>query len=312
VNLTDLLTPWCVHTVATLRIVEHVERTGEVGELAAAAGCDREALHDVLSHLAGKGVFEEPSPGRFVANDAARELFAGSAFLALDGIGGRFAHAWATLPALVKTGRPGYAERFGLPFWEDLAANPELAAQFDDLIGPGGHGTPDARFELAGGWDGVRTVADVGGGTGAMLRELLRIRPGLRATLVDLPGTVARAEGGFERAAQSFFDPLPHADLLIVRHVINDWPVEDQARILRRCAEAAGRAVAIIGGVRPDDAPRRLAIETVLLGGRALALSRFRALARACGLEVVAAGEQPAGYVVECRVENGAAAPTSG
>jgi hypothetical protein len=310
VDPTDLLTPWCVHTVATLGIAERVEETPEIGELAAAAGCDREALHDTLSHLVSKGFFEEPSPGRFALNDAARELFAASAFLSLDGIGGRMAYAWSTLPTLVKTGRPGYAERFGLPFWEDLAAHPELAAEFDDLIGPGGHGTPDARFELAAGWDGVRTVVDVGGGTGAMLRELLRIRPRLTGLLVDLPGTVARAEG-VDTAGQSFFDPLPKADLLIVRHVINDWPVDDQARILRRCAEAGPR-VAIVGGVRPDDAPRRLEIETVLLGGRALSLADFRELARGAGLEVVAAGEHPAGYVVECRVENAAAAPTSG
>jgi 2,7-dihydroxy-5-methyl-1-naphthoate 7-O-methyltransferase len=307
VDLTDLLTPWCVHTAATLRIAERIDGETDVGDLAAAAGCDREALHDVLSHLVSKGVFEEPSPGRFALNDAARELFAASGFLSLDGIGGRMAYAWSTLPAYVKTGRPGYADVFGLPFWEDLAAHPDVAASFDDLIGPGGHGTPDARFDLAGGWEGIRTVVDVGGGTGAMLRELLRIRPELKGVLVDLPGTVARAEGDFERSGQSFFDPLPAADLYVVRHVINDWPLEDQVRILRNCRPH----VVVIGGVRPDDAPRRLAIETVLLGGRTSGLAQFRELAREAGLEVVAAGEQPAGYVVEC-VENAGAAPTSG
>lgn len=297
-DLTDLLTPWCVHTAATLRIAERIDGEADVGELAAAAECDREALHDVLSHLVSKGVFEEPSPGRFALNDAARELFAASSFLSLDGIGGRMAYAWSTLPKYVKTGRPGYADVFGLPFWEDLAAHPDVAASFDDLIGPGGHGTPDARFELGDGWDGIRTVADVGGGTGAMLRELLRIRPQLQGVLVDLPGTVARAEG-VDSVGQSFFDPLPAADLYMIRHVLNDWPLEDQVRILRNCRPHA----VVVGGVRPDDAPRRLTIETVLLGGRTTGLTQFRELAREAGLEVVAAGEQPAGYVVEC-VEN--------
>jgi hypothetical protein len=299
VDLTDLLTPWCVHTAATLKIAERIDGIADVGELAAAAECDREALHDVLSHLVSKGVFEEPSPGRFALNDAARELFAASGFLSLDGIGGRMAYAWSTLPTYVKTGRPGYADVFGLPFWEDLAAHPDVAASFDDLIGPGGHGTPDARFELRAGWEDVGTVVDVGGGTGAFLRELLRIRPQLRGVLVDLPGTVARAEGDLERAGQSFFDPLPAGDLYVIRHVLNDWPLEDQVRILRNC----GPRVAVIGGVRPDDAPRRLVIETVLLGGRTSTLEEFRALAGEAGYEVIAAGEQPAGYVVEC-VEN--------
>src|SRR5262249_31151118 len=161
------------------------------------------------------------------------------------------------------------------------------------------HDAPDARFELVDGWEGVRTVADVGGGTGAMLRELLALRPSLRCTLVDFPGTVARAEGDFERAGQSFFDPLPPADLLIVRHVLKDWREAEQLAILRRCAEAGPRT-AIVGSVRPDDEPRHLRIETVLCGGRTLALSRFEELVQMAGMRVVAAGEQPAGYVVEC------------
>jgi len=298
VDLTDLLTPWCVHTAATLRIAERIDGEAGVAELADAAECDREALHDVLSHLVSKGVFEEPAPGRFALNDAARELFAASGFLSLDGIGGRMAYAWSTLPKYVKTGRPAYADVFGLPFWEDLAAHPDVAASFDDLIGPGGHGTPDARFELRDGWEGIGSVADVGGGTGAMLRELLRLRPQLKGVLVDLPGTVARADG-LDVSGQSFFDPLPPADLYIVRHVLNDWPLADQVRILRNCRPH----VAVIGGVRPDDAPRMLTIETVLLGGRTSGLSQFRELTREAGLEVIAAGEQPAGFVVEC-VEN--------
>src|SRR3954471_7171924 len=105
-DLTDLLTPWCVHTVATLKIAERVDGVAEVGELAAAAECDREALHDVLSHLVSKGVFEEPSPGRFVLNDAARELFAASAFLSLDGIGGGGGGGGGARPAPLHTGRP--------------------------------------------------------------------------------------------------------------------------------------------------------------------------------------------------------------
>ena len=74
----------------------------------------------------------------------------------------------------------------------------------------------------------------------------------------------------------------------------------------RAVAETVARCrphVVAIGGVRPDDAPRTLTIETVLLGGRTSGLSQFRELAREAGLEVIAAGEQPAGFVVEC-VEN--------
>jgi SAM-dependent methyltransferase len=266
--------------------------------------------------LVGKGMFEEPAPGRFALNRAARGLLdpALSIGLDLEGIGGRFAHVWGTLLTYVRTGAPAYHERFGRPFWEDLDAHPAIGASFDALIGPTGHGTPDPEFQITGGWESVRSVVDVGGGTGAMLAAILHKRPEIRGTLVDLPRTVAlaaetfRAAGVAERVTtvgQSFFDPLPAgADLYLLRDILNDWPDQEATAILSRCAEAArptGRVV-VLKGIGPDEAPRSLSIEMVLVGGKHRTVGEFRRLARAAGLEVLAAGRQPDGYfVVECR-----------
>ncbi len=318
-GLLDLATPWCLHVAATLRIPEHVAAGhGEIGELAAVADCDRDALHAVLGHLVSKGVFTEESPGVFSCNRAAERL-AGTLFLDLEGIGGRMAYTWGTLLDYVRTGRPGYEKVFGLPFWEDLAAHPEIAAGFDQLMGPAGHGVPDFDIELTRGWDQIRTVADVGGGTGSMLVCLLRRHPATRGILVDLPGTVARAAGFIEGsgvadritlAGQSFFDPLPPADLYVLRKVLNDWPDDPTVAILRRCAEAARPATAahpagtvvVLGGVAPDDAPRSLGIDMLVAGGKTNTLTEFAALARQAGLDIAAAANQPSGhYVVECR-----------
>jgi SAM-dependent methyltransferase len=324
-ELSDLCTPWCIHVVATLRIADHIAAgTDQIDELAAAAGCDPYALHRVLTHLVGRGVFaypagstgEEPTPGRFVLNEAAQGLLDPSQRLGLDlnSIGGRFAHAWGTLLTYVRTGKPAYHEVFGLPFWDDLDAHPELAASFDALIGPTGHGTPSPDFQITGGWESVRTVVDVGGGTGAMLAEILRARPAIRGTLVDLPRTVVRSAEIFQAAGvaqrvttvgQSFFDPLPAgADLYLLRGVLNDWPDREATAILRRCAEAArpaGRAV-VLKSVGPDEEPRGLTIEMLLLGGRHRTVAEFRELARQAGLVVLSAEAQPSRYfVVECR-----------
>src|SRR5207249_9005158 len=139
--------------------------------LAAAAGCDAESLLRVRRHLVGKGVFVEPARGRFALNAAAQGLrdAAQRAWLDLEGIGGRMAHAWSTLLPAVRTGRPAYHDVFGRDFWEDLDAHPDIAASFDALMGPSGHGIPDPEILVTGGWETVRTVVDVGGGTGALL-----------------------------------------------------------------------------------------------------------------------------------------------
>jgi 2,7-dihydroxy-5-methyl-1-naphthoate 7-O-methyltransferase len=316
-ELSDLCTPWCVHVVATLRIADYIAAgIDHIADLASTVGCDPDALHQCLGHLIGKGVFEETAPGQFALNEAARDLLDPTLQLSLDidGIGGRMAYAWGTLLAYVRTGAPAYREVFGRPFFEDLAVHPQIAAAFDALIGPAGHGIPNPEFQITGGWELVGSVVDVGGGTGAMLAEILRIHSEIQGILVDQAQTVARsaqitqAAGVTDRVTavgQSFFDPLPAgADLYLLRGILNDWPDREALAILRRCTEAAqpsGRVV-ILKSVVPDGSPKDLTIEMVLLGGKQRTLTEFSALARQAGLEVTAAGSQPSGYfVVECR-----------
>jgi hypothetical protein len=314
-QLLDLTTPWCLRVAATLRLPQLIAAGHEdIAGLARAVGCDPVALHAVLGHLVSRGVFTEPAPGRFAVNAPAEQL-ADVPFLDLNGIGGRMAHTWGTLLDWARTGQPAYEQVFGLPFWEDLAAHPGIAADFDALMGPAGHGIPDYDVELAGGWDLVRTVVDVGGGTGSLLAALLRQHPQAHGILVDLPGTVARAgellesQGVTSRVTvtgQSFFDPLPAgADLYLLKSVLNDWPEEPTVAILRRCAEAArpdGR-IAVIGGVAADAAPRSLGIDMLVAGGTTSTLSEFTELARRAGLAVAAAGTQASGrFIVECHI----------
>ncbi len=315
--MSDLCTPWCVHVVATLRIAELIAAgKNEIAELAAAAGCDSYALGQVLTYLVGKGVFEEATPGRFALNQAARGLLEPGQRIGLDleGIGGRMAHAWGTLLSYVRTGAPAYHERFGRPFWADLDAHPEVGASFDALMGLVGHGSPDPEFPIAGGWEKVHRIVDVGGGTGEMLAELLRRHPAIHGTLVDFPRTVARAGSMFAAAGvaervtvvgQSFFDPLPAgADLYLLRKILNGCPDREARAVLGRCAWPRGQVVALWfwgASVRTASA-RALSIEMVLLGGKHRTVAEFEELARETGLEVIAAVRQPSGYfVVECR-----------
>jgi 2,7-dihydroxy-5-methyl-1-naphthoate 7-O-methyltransferase len=316
-QMLDLATPWCLMVAATLRLPGLIaDGHHDISDLATAAGCDPDALHAVLGHLVAKGVFQQEAPGRFQNNRVAERLSDPGRFLDLEGIGGRMAHTWGTLLEYVRTGRPAYEKVFGRPFWGDLAAHPDIAADFDALMGPAGHGTLDFDIELTGGWDAIRTVVDVGGGTGAMLASLLRRHPHANGILVDLPGTIARASklltsagvaGRVTAHGQSFFDPLPAgADLYLLKNVLNDWPDQETVAILRRCAQAAATAapqgrIAVLGGVSPDDAPRALGIDMLVAGGKTSTITRFTELARQAGLEILAARTQASGrYVVEC------------
>jgi hypothetical protein len=314
-ELSDLCTPWCIHVAVTLRVAQQIEAgISEIHPLATACGANAAYLHRLMRYLANQGIFEEPEEGRFAINDGARPLLDPAAHvgLDLDGFGARMAFAWGSLLSAVRKGEPAYHEIFGRPFWDDLAAHPEIAAKFDICMGTAGHGVPDPEMLVTGNWDRVRTVVDVGGGTGSLLVEVLRAHPEVHGILVDQPSTVAKSRqifqdtGVADRATavgQSFFDPLPRcADLYILHKVICDWPKRDAVAILKRCGEAAepGGRVVISGGVT-DGRPDPSMLMLVLVGGCDYGIDEFREMAREAGLQVSSTGRQKSGrFLVEC------------
>lgn len=334
-QLSDLATPWCLRVVVTLGLAQRLaEAPATAAELAGIVGADIDLLELVLRHLGSVGVVSTDEAGRHRLSAAARDLTAPefATVLNVDGIGGRFSGAWATLPEVVRTGRPAYAQMYGLPFWEDIAAHPELGAEFDAMMGEGHH-VADPDVLPAGDLGDVTTVVDVGGGTGTLLKAVLKGYPHLQGILVDLPPTIDRAVKGIAEAGlsdrislvrQSFFDALPKGgDVYLVSGILNDWPDEEAVTILTRCREALGDGgvVVVMGGVTPDSAehaagshkahvghrsPTTITVETVLLGGRTRSMRAFTDLARRAGLAVVA--EAPSsfrGYAVQLQREEG-------
>src|SRR6202050_1464050 len=196
--LMDLVTPMALRVAGTRRLAGLMpdDGTGDgaaISDLAERAGADPEALARMLRHLVAHGVFAEPRPGRFAANQTAAMLRTGqpgAVWLDLDGFGGRMDLAFTGLLHTVRTGEPAWEQVFGHPFWAYLDANPAISASFDATmaVDAGSAAVADGYD-----WTTVRHVADVGGGTGTLIAEVLRRHPRLRGTLAELPETAARA-----------------------------------------------------------------------------------------------------------------------
>jgi hypothetical protein len=320
--LMDLVTPMALRVAATLRLADFMpdDGTGEgagLGDLAERAGASPEALARMLRHLVQHGVFTEPCQGRFAVNHAAALLRAGqpgAAWLDLDGFGGRMDLAFTGLAHTVRTGEPAWEQVFGQPFWAYLDANPAIGASFDAVMAvDAGNAAVADGYD----WSTVRHVADIGGGTGTLIAQLLRRNPHLRGTLADLPETAARArqhlaglglDGRCEVVGQSFFDPLPAgADAYLLSRVIHDWDDAAARAILRRCAEAAGSdgRVLVIESAAADGDPAAFAEMNlrmlVLAGGRERTIDDYAALAASAGLQVAVTHPITERYVViEC------------
>lgn len=317
----DLVTPMTIRVAATLRLADLVaDGVEQIDALAERTGTNAEALGRVLRQLVYRGIFTEPEPGRFALNDTAAALRSDDpsgvrTWFDLSEFSGRMDLVFAELMHTVRTGQPAWEAAYGVPFWEYLADNPTLAASFDAMMSSSPRITAAAGYD----WTGVRHIADVGGGTGALLAAVLHANPEMRGTLIDLPDTVARArpilaadglEDRCDFAGQSFFDPLPDgADAYVLSGVVHDWGDTEATAILRRCAEAAvphGRVLIAESHGTAGDNPAMFAEMDlrmlVLAGGHERTVEQYGALAATAGLKVAAVDRTPTGHVlIDCR-----------
>jgi hypothetical protein len=154
--------------------------------------------------------------------------------------------AFGGLLGQVRSGKPAFYERFGMPIFHYYDAHPEVAAVFHRGMNNWSDWDTPAIVE---GYDfsRVRRVVDVGGGNGALLSALMGRYPTLSGALFERPTAIeaaAAGEGGplprCELIVGDFLhDDIPRgADLYVIKHVIDGWPDDGAAWILRRIRDA--------------------------------------------------------------------------
>ncbi|MBP2335599.1 SAM-dependent methyltransferase [Saccharothrix coeruleofusca] len=321
-RMIDLVTPFAVRAAVSLRLPELIDGgTRGLDALARAAGADPDALRRLLNHLTSIGFLAEPEPGAYALTDVSRVLLRedhrwARAWLDGEGPGAKMDLAYAGMAHSVRTGESAYGTVHGVPFWDDYAADEGLRRFFGGIMAVHAWQTgPVVAAECD--WSSTRRVLDVGGGTGALLIEVLKANPHLTGAVLDLPpvepdATTALKEAGLEDRASfvpgSFFDPLPTGyDTYVISRVITDWGDEDALRIMTRAAEAVGRGrllvVEVLAGAEHAKNNSSFDLQSLtLLGGRERSAEDFTALAARAGFATATARHWDSGLVVvECR-----------
>jgi len=316
-QLADIITPLAIRVAATLRLIDHIAAgTTRVAELARLAGADPDALARLLRYLAARDLLAEPEPGRFALTDLGAVLrddhpSGTRRWLDLEGFGGTMDLAFVDLLATVRDGRPPRAAH------ESQLSDP-ISASFDDVMEA--QSRQQAPAIVAGyDWSAVRHVADLGGGTGTLLVELLRAHPDVRGTLVELPRTAERARplianaGLAQRcrivAGDLFEVALSGADVYVLKFVLHGLDDDAAVTALRRCRDAGGagaRVLVIERTVAPGDdrtAFTAMDLRMLILGtGRERTLDEYAALAVTAGLRLHATTPTVVGpHLIELR-----------
>lgn len=237
-----------------------------VSELAAETSTHERSLYRVMRALASVGVFAETEPQVFsntpysepLRSDAAGSMRNGAIFM------GEEWHwrVWGNMEYSVRTGLPAWGHTHGAEVFDYFAANPRQAEIFNGAMTDMSTAVADVIVE-AYDYSGFRKLADIAGGHGYLLAQILKATPELKGVLFDVPQVIEGAsallerEGvseRVERVAGDFFASVPSADAYIMKHIIHDWDDERCIKILSniRAAMEPGAKVLIVETVVPE------------------------------------------------------------
>jgi hypothetical protein len=218
---------------------------------------------------------------------------------------------WGELLHTIQTGQSGAERVLGMPLYQYLPAHPEIGALFDQTmaaytryrVGPVVAAYDFAQFDC---------IVDVGGGSGALLIEILRAYPKSRGIVFDLPAVADRARETIAAAGLadrctavggSALDKVPqHADAYVLSNFLVTMDDERAAGILRHCRAAmapGGRVLLVewVAGSHHSDpfmAWDTTSIDMAILstngagGGRVRTADEFRTVLAAGGFSLTA------------------------
>jgi len=274
-------------------------------ELAAATGTQAEPLYRLLRGLASLGVYEEQADGKFTLTpsaDGLRRDVPNSQWAMAVMIGEEHYAAWGELLHCVQTGGSGFEKVYGEPIFDWLGKHPEQAAVFDQAM-VSVHGRETAGMIDAYDFSSIGTLADIGGGNGSLLCEVLARHKNLKGMLCDLPGVLERAKprilslGMTDRIQPiptNFFESVPSGgDAYLMRHIIHDWTDEQSLTILRNVRKAIGpkgRLLLVESVILPGNDPsfaKFLDLNMMVVpGGKERTEQQYRALYEAAGFRL--------------------------
>lgn len=241
----------CLYAAAKAGVADHLAGGPKsAAELAHATGTKEDALYRVLRALASLGVFRETAPRTFANTPLSDAIRADAPNSARDAVlfmaDPLHMKTYAELSHTLETGETAFKKISGMEPFEFFRQNAEENRSFNAAM------TSLSRNMIvpvlaAYDFGESGTLADIGGGQGALLSTILRKHPGLHGILFDIGHVAEGARPVLESlglasrcqiVAGDFFQGVPAADNYVMKSVIHDWDDERSIAILKNCAKA--------------------------------------------------------------------------
>ncbi|MBB5357040.1 putative transcriptional regulator [Rhodanobacter sp. ANJX3] len=268
-------------------------------ELAIDCEVSADALGRLLSFLSSLDLLFENSSGHYSLTERGDYLRSGHSQsirgMALLYGQSFFWEPWGNLLETVKTGKPAFDRIYGEGLFDYLEKNPSAAAIFHIAMEGG------SKISLQSALDAYdfsifEKIVDVGGGSGAFLRGILKKNTRSKGVLCDLPSVVERVKSEdlpsrIEVVCSDMFVSVPKGgDAYIYKRILHDWDDDESVRILSNCRKAIvrhGRLLVIESVLKQPgqaDPARWMDINMlVMLTGRERTEEDYRRIFKAAG-----------------------------
>ncbi|KAL2972654.1 hypothetical protein AAZX31_14G005100 [Glycine max] len=153
-------------------------------------------------------------------------------------------------------------------------------------------------LETYNGFEGVGSVVDVGGGTGAIINMVASKYPTTKCVNFDLPHVIKEAPAytGVEHISGDMFVSVPKGDVIFMKWVCHDWNDEQCLKLLKNCYDSlpddTGKVI-LAEGISPETPDSNLAarcefqMDVIMLchspNGKEKTEKEYKALAKGAG-----------------------------
>ncbi|KZV40955.1 caffeic acid 3-O-methyltransferase [Dorcoceras hygrometricum] len=207
--------------------------------------------------------------------------------------------SWFHLKDAVLDGGIPFNKAYGMTAFEYHGTDPRFNKVFNQ--GMSNHSTIIMKeiLDSYGGFHGLKSIVDVGGGTGAILNMIVSKYPTIKGINFDLPHVVEDAPSypGVEHVGGDMFVSVPKGDAIFMKWICHDWSDEHCRKILKRCYEALPeKGKVILAECILPDAPdtglstkNTVHVDVIMLahnpGGKERTEKEFEALAKGAGFK---------------------------
>ncbi|KAF4356612.1 hypothetical protein F8388_006356 [Cannabis sativa] len=217
--------------------------------------------------------------------------------------------SWYHLKDAVLDGGIPFNKAYGMTAFEYHGTDQRFNKIFNRGMSDHSTITMKKILETYKGFEGLNSIVDVGGGTGAVVNMIVSKYPTIKGINFDLPHVIEDAPplAGVEHVGGDMFVSVPKGDAIFMKWICHDWSDEHCLKFLKNCHAALpehGKVIVAecILPVAPDSSlatKSTVHIDVIMLahnpGGKERTEKEFEALAKGAGFK---------GFKVHCNAFN--------